>query len=436
MSVISPQSPDGLSVRDGCSPNRILRIAFFKANESATEFGVENTTGRDCRLYIERMHKRVRGLFRWLLVELACAAFLTASAQGAQLSVQKVSAPPALSPLAMSAGGRTLIKPATPNSFGSKEYKSQWPGAYFRAAFEGDKVFFRVVRSPGILHIVVDGQAAAPLVKPEAGVYEVDGLDEGRHTIGVFVATESQGPPNTFGGFAIPAGAKAVKLPPRHRQIEFIGDSHTVGYGDLSPKRECTPDEVSANTDDTKALGPMTANHYDADYQINAISGRGVIRNYGGFKGDTIPQVYPYVSFYSKQEYKDAAWKPQILVIGLGTNDFSTPLNPGERWKTRAELQADYEANYLAFLKKLRARNPQAYFIVWATDIGGGEIEAEALKVVQQLLKSGDNNVTFLPVNGLSFTGCDWHPSQADQKLISEKLVQLIDSNKKAWQRR
>jgi lysophospholipase L1-like esterase len=326
------------------------------------------------------------------------------------------------------------VPSSSPNNFGGKDYKHQWPGAYFRAAFEGTRVFFRIVRGDEILHIVVDAQPALALVRPDPGVYEVDGLDEGKHAIGIFVATEEMGAPNRFGGFAIPSDGKALTLPPRRRQIEFIGDSHTVGYGDLSTSRKCTRDEVFTNTDDTKASGPMAANHYDADYQINAISGRGVVRNYGGWNGATLPQVYPYVLFYEKQKYMDPAWKPAIVVIALGTNDFSTPLNPGERWKTRDELHADYEATYLRFLKMLRTRNPHAYFIVWATDIGTGEIEAEAQKVVQQLIKSGDNNVTFLPIHALSFGGCDWHPSLADQKVISDKIVQLIDSNKEAWQ--
>ena len=380
------------------------------------------------------MQERVRGLF--LLFELSCAVLLSGSVHAAQPAVHKVSAVPGLTPLSMSTGGRMLTIPSpAANSFGGRDYKRQWPGAYFRAAFEGTAVFFRIVRGDEILHIVVDSQPATKLIKPEAGVYEIDGLDNSRHTIGVFVATEEMAAPNRFGGFAIPSNGKALKLPPRRRQIEFVGDSHTVGYGDLSAKRECTREEIFTDTDDTQAFGPMTANHYDADYQINAISGRGVVRNYGGWSGDTLPQVYPYVVFYEKQKYVDPAWRPQVLVIALGTNDFSTPLNPAERWKTRDELHADYEASYLAFLKKLRTRNPHTYFIVWATDIGGGEIEAEAQKVVWQLIKSGDNNVTFLPVHGLSFGGCDWHPSLADQEIISDKLVELIDADKQAWQK-
>lgn len=322
---------------------------------------------------------------------------------------------------------------STASGFGTRNYTSQWPGAYFRAAFQGDTVFFRLVSGDEILHIVVDAQPSVSLVRPEAGVYQVDGLDRGQHAISVFIATESQGAPNTFGGFAILPNETALKPSERKRQIEFIGDSHTVGYGNLSARRECTKDQVWADTNDTKAFGAMTASHYDADYQINAISGRGIVRNYAGYKGDTLPQAYPYVLFDKKQAYRRNAWKPQVIVIALGTNDFSTPLNPGEPWKTRDELHADYEKAYLQFLKNLRARNSHAYFIVWATDMANGEIETEARSVVQQRQKLGDNQITFLPVHGLSFSGCDWHPSLTDDKVIADKLLNVIDTYKQDW---
>jgi lysophospholipase L1-like esterase len=365
--------------------------------------------------------------------QLVWAVFLTASAHAATVEVQKVSTLPALHPLAMSAGGRMLTEPsATPNCFGSKNYTYQWPGTYFRAAFQGTTVYFRIVKGEQILHIVIDGQPAAPLVKPQPGAYEVTGLGSGKHTIGVFVATESQDAPDTFGGFAIPSEERSLTLPQRHNQIEFIGDSHTVGYGNLSPSHACTTAQVWADTDDTQAFGPITARHYNADYQINAISGRGVVRNYDGFKADTLPEAYPYVLFDKKQKYNNPAWKPQVLVIALGTNDFSTPLNPGEPWKTRAQLHADFEATYTQFLKQLRKRNPKAYIIVWATEMANGEIEAEAKKVVEQRKNSGDTHITFLPINGLSFTACDGHPSLSDEKIISTKLVHLIDADKQA----
>jgi len=250
------------------------------------------------------------------------------------------------------------------------------------------------------------------------------------------IVSETQGAPNIFGGFAIAADGRAL-LPEkrslkRAREIEFIGDSHTVGYGNTSPTRSCPNGGVWATTDDSKAFGALTANHYQADYQINAISGRGIVRNYNGYLGDTLPVAYPYVLFDKKQVYADASWKPQVIVIALGTNDFSTALNPGEKWKTRDELHADYEATYVGFLKSLRAKNPGAYLIVWTT--GSAEIEAEAKKVVEQAKAQGETKLALVPVDGLQFSACDGHPSLADDGVIRDKLVQVIDATPGIWQ--
>lgn len=365
-----------------------------------------------------------------------CMAFVCATARADGPTVEKAAATPTLTPLRVATSGRMLIARADDRDFGGKEYAAQWPGAYFRAAFEGTRVFVRVGKSDEILHIVLDDWPAMLLTKPQPGAYEVRRLSPGRHAIGVFVATESQASPNTFGGFGIPTGEKALEPAARKRQIEFIGDSHTVGYGDLSGKRQCTRDEVWADTDDTQAFGAQIARHYDADYQVNAISGRGVVRNYDGFAADTLPEAYPYVLFDKTQRYDDPVWKPQVIVIALGTNDFSTPLNAGERWKTRAALHADYEATYGRFLAGVRTRNPHALMIVWATNMADGEIEAEAQKVVLQLQKQGDRRITFLPIDGLSFSACDWHPSRADHQIIAEKLEHAMDADPQVWQRR
>ena len=83
--------------------------------------------------------------------------------------MHKAESVPAVRPLTMLVGGRMLVTPSS-GSFGGQDYTSQWPGSYFRAAFAGTKVYFRVGKSEEILQVVVDGQAAGSLVKPEAGV--------------------------------------------------------------------------------------------------------------------------------------------------------------------------------------------------------------------------------------------------------------------------
>ncbi len=366
-----------------------------------------------------------------MMKRLSLAALTMALIAGPVIAAAPVVAPVATAPaglksLPVTVGGRMQQKDSA--------YTYQWPGTYFETAFEGQAVYFTVGKGDEILHVTVDGQGAAPVIKPAPGLYGVEGLAAGKHVVRIEVVTESQAAPDTFGGFSAAAEAKPVALKARARQIEFIGDSHTVGYGNISTTRDCTSDDVWKTTDNSLAFGPVTARHYDADYQINAISGHGIVRNYNGSPGDPVPVAYPFILLNHDTPYQDAGWQPQIIVIALGTNDFSTPLNAGEKWMTRDQLHADYEATYVKFLKDLRARNPKAYLILWATDMANGEIASEVQKVVTQAKASGEDRLTFIPVSGLAMTGCHYHPSAGDDQTISNLLTGFIDKHPDVWQ--
>ena len=351
--------------------------------------------------------------------------FATASCVGAALLSTLAFGAPRVVPAAK-APARLLDIPAEVHGRVANG-RYQWPGLYFETRFTGSGVYFRTGPGDVILQVSVDGTPVGKLVKPARGLYLVDGLTAGTHTVRVDAVTEAQAGANEFGGFALAPSGKPVKSESRRWQMEFIGDSHTVGYGNTSTTRDCTGDEVWATTDNSQAFGPKVAKHYDADYQVNAISGRGIVRNYNGGGGDPLPVAYPFALLDHSARYDDAGWHPQVIVIALGTNDFSTPLNAGEKWATRDELHADYESTYVKFIEGLRARNPNAFIIVWATDMAEHEIEREAGKVVAALQAKGDKRIDFIPVDSLAMTGCHWHPSLADHDVIANKLVHFID---------
>ena len=360
-------------------------------------------------------------------VRFTVAAALASVARGFEVS--NVEAPPKLVSLDMHVGGRTVVTKA---DHGATMYRFQWPGVYFIAAFDGPEVYFESGTGRAMYHVLVDSAAASD--SPEwtnagPGFHRISGLGAGEHQIRFELATECQGGPVDFGGFFVRDPANARTVSAVKRQIEFIGDSHTVGYGDTSSKRQCTADEIWSTTDTSQALGSLVAKHYQAEYRVNAISGRGIIRNYGGFAGDPLPVVYPFALFDKKQPADDRGWNPQIIVIGLGTNDFSTPLKPEEKWKTRDDEHADYERTYVQFVQSLRAKHPGAFFILAANDGYDGEIQAEVRKVIAQLAAVGESRVGYVSYNHMELTACDWHPSLADQRLMAAALIDFIDSH-------
>lgn len=359
-----------------------------------------------------------------LLLTVLGTAALTCSA-GPPVRVALVEKPAGAKSLDVHVPGRTR------NNAG--KYTYQWPGVYFEAAFQGPKVYFEVGAGAAILRVLVDDQPVTILRSPAPGFYEIADLARQKHTVRVEVLTESLAAPNVFGGFLVSKDTRPLPMVPRARQIEFIGDSHTVGYGNTSTTRNCSEDDVWKTTDNSQAFGPKVARHYGADYQVNAISGRGIVRNYGGSGGDHLPEAYPYLLLDHSARYEDRAWHPQVIVIALGTNDFSTALKPTEPWKSRDELHADYQATYLRFLAALRARNPAAFIVVWATDMAEGEIETAAAKVVKQFQSGGDEQIAFVPIDGLTMTGCNWHPSIADDDTIADTVIRVIDGHPAAW---
>lgn len=333
-------------------------------------------------------------------------------------------------PLPMRVNGRVL-----PEDGGAAKasVQRQWPGTYFETAFTGSAFGFRVGPGEVHLHVTVDDKAPISLLRPQPGLYRISGLSARQHRVRVDVVNENQDGPTRFDGFYGSAETRPSPLSRRSRQIEFIGDSHTVGYGNTSAVRSCTPDEVWRTTDTAQGIAARVANRFGADYQVNAISGRGIVRNYNGGAGDPLPQAYPFVLFDKEDRYAGAGWTPQVIVIALGTNDFSTALNPGERWATRAALHADFERTYVSFVQALRQRNPAAHFVLWATDGAEGEIQAEVRKVVAALKASGEQRVTFVPVNGLKMSGCDFHPGLADDETIARAIAASLEADPAVW---
>lgn len=363
-----------------------------------------------------------RQLSRRTLVAAAASSLVTATA-----APSRAASPPE------AAGGRTArfhtvgrVRKATD---GFVEYS--WPGICFDGRFRGTGVGIVLDDADNDYDVQVDGTTVATLVTPGRTVSWIDGLTDGRHVVRVVKRTESPWAAGRFGGFVAATGGAILARPrPRSRQIEFIGDSYTAGYGNVSDTRDCSGNGgVSRNSNADLAFGALTARKLDADHQINAFSGRGMVRNYNGGEPGTDFRTYydrALLNVEGDVWRKPGSWCPQVVVVGLGINDFSTPLNPGERWATIEELVADYESAYHGFLDTLRARyGPRTFLVVAAAHLWNTTAFADAtLRIVEERCRRGDHRVSrwFYDDPGLDHLGCDWHPSLHDHRIISGLL--------------
>ncbi|MFJ9147597.1 SGNH/GDSL hydrolase family protein [Streptomyces sp. NPDC102270] len=318
-----------------------------------------------------------------------------------------------------------------------------WPGIYFEARFRGTGVGILLDDSVNDYDVQVDDRTAATLVSPGRTTAWVRGLSDSEHRVRLVKRTESPWGEGRFGGFVAAAGGAILAPPPaRRRQIEFIGDSYTAGYGNLSGTRDCSGNGgVDRNTDSDLSFGALTARHLGADYQINAFSGRGMVRNYNGSSPGTDFRTYydrALLSVAGDVWQKPAGWRPQVVVIGLGLNDFSTPLNPGERWSTEAELVTAYESAYHGFLDKLRARyGPRTFLVVSATGLGSTPFAETVERIARTRNARGDERVGhwYYDDTALDHLGCDWHPSVRDHRIISGLLDDRLATLPLSWWR-
>ncbi len=334
------------------------------------------------------------------------------------LALQAAVQPALQKPLPVHIGGRTVLEPDG-RSFG-------WPGVYFETRFRGTAVRVRFEAKDDFLRLMVDGRQWRLFRRPGVTDFRLTGLSKGSHTVRLEKLTESQQGGSRFIGFYGMRGT--VPLPPqkRPRQVEFIGDSYTVGYGNTSPTRTCTKAEVHDRTNTQAAFGPIVARHHGADYRVNAYSGIGIVRNYDGSNPSvTMPRLY-WHSMPQMDAPMDAArdWHPQVIVVNLGTNDFSTRLHAGERWPVQSALERDYVATYADFMARVHARQPQAAIILMGSELFYPQVQ----QVAARLRRGGIGRVSTLPFTGLDHGGCDYHPSLNDDLKLAAMVERAIDA--------
>ncbi|KJK46315.1 hypothetical protein UK23_23870, partial [Lentzea aerocolonigenes] len=128
-------------------------------------------------------------------------------------------------------------------------------------------------------------------------------------------------------------------------------------------------------------------------------------------------------------------WHPQLVVVGLGTNDFSTALKPGEQWPDAQSLVTAYKSAYQGFLDKLRARYGSGTTILVSVGQASGTFTDAVRQVAQDRAAQGDTKVRYWNYAdpALDLLGCDWHFSRHDHQLISGLLRDYISGLNLAW---
>ena len=172
------------------------------------------------------------------------------------------------------------------------------------------------------------------------------------HTIDIVKVTESDylGGIVTFYGFEYFSGC-AAPVVERDRNIWFIGDSITAGYGVEGAN---TSSSFKLNEENvTKTYGFKTATALNAKYRATAVSGGGLVKDVMGGNLVLPPKIE---MVHNSSSYADTELKGyeglDVIVINLGANDFN---NSG--------IETDYIIGYHIFIVTLRKKCPNAKIV-------------------------------------------------------------------------
>ncbi|MEH6648364.1 SGNH/GDSL hydrolase family protein [Sulfitobacter sp.] len=318
-----------------------------------------------------------------------------------------------------------------------QSFTHQWPAIYATANFEGDSVIVAFNDSINRYSISLDNAElpAFTVTRPGKVAVRISGLGSGNHAVRLDKISESLSGAAEFRGFFVSAGSRLFAPPDKKsREIEFIGDSDTVGYGNTSPGRDCEGDLVFLYTNTLNSFGPIVARHFNADYQVNAYSGIGLVRNLeGGNPEMTMTTRYIQALFDGTPMQQADGWSPQVIVLALGSNDFAAEVGQNEQWADQKSLRDDFETQYVRFLQRLRSQHPQALLVLIALKGYGDDYLAAHQFVQAHFASLGDKRVALAVLPRMQKTACHWHPSLEDHQMIAKRLINTINELPDVW---
>lgn len=226
--------------------------------------------------------------------------------------------------------GRTWVE--------NHEVSFDWTATYIRFAFKGNQLALKVSDThKNYYNVWIDKPMAA---EPDQ-VIVVHGKDtvitlfaakkKGQHTVTIQKRTEGEQGTTTIHQVLV-HGELTQAEPLKSRQLEFVGDSYTCGYGS---ENSVARDPFKPETENSsKTYAAILARYFDADYVAIAHSGMGIARNYntkfaGWYMPDRYQQTFDMDSTMAKDwNAKQSNFKPAMTIIYLGANDFSVSMQP------------------------------------------------------------------------------------------------------------
>lgn len=226
-------------------------------------------------------------------------------------------------------------------------------------------------------------------------------------------------------------------LPPpekKERKLQIIGDSITCGYG-IEGSVEVL-EFTTAQENPAKAYSVLAAKALDADLEIVAWNGKGVVSAYIGEdvqepdQSWLVPMLYQYTDAGCSKEYfreSEEQWEkwdfqrfvPDLVIVFLGTNDASYTRQIPERNREFCDA-------YQELLSRIQDNYPKAAILCML-----GTMDQRLCSTVEQAVgefskKKPEARISYLHLplqadeDGL---GTFWHPTPATHQKVAELVT-------------
>ncbi|MGC4868798.1 cellulose binding domain-containing protein [Micromonospora sp. DT53] len=291
------------------------------------------------------------------------------------------------------------------NKTNASAYVPYWAGAYLRVGFTGRTVKLRQ-RNTIQLWASIDGRAFTSFTGSGTINLTPTALAAGNHTLIVSyrqVAGSYTGDA-VFQGLILESGAGTYTPPPRPKLVEFVGDSITAG---------ATSSQLAV-TD----YGFKVGERLGYDHTQIAIGGMCLAETADGCWAQATRYWMSSGGQAGTDQWDFSRYTADGVVINLGTND-----------RSHGVSAAAFQAAYMTFLTRIRARFPNAKLFAMRTFIGRYAAETEA--AVRARNAAGDADVFYvdttgwLPSGGLSDSV---HPNDAGHQAITDRLAPVLSA--------
>ena len=282
-------------------------------------------------------------------------------------------------------------------------YVPNWAGAYVKTGFTGTTVKLRQRRTID-LYYSIDGAPYSYLTNVSGTVnLTPTPLASGNHTLQVSyrVVGGSYTGDAVFQGLVLDSGARTLPTNVSPKLIEFVGDSITLGT---------TSSKVALT-----AYGWLVGEQLGVEHTQLGYGGGCLVASADGCA--SVAARFLKTGYAATSANWDfSRYQASAVVINLGTND-----------RSHSVSSADFQNGYVAFLRTVRSKYPNA--VIFAMRTFSGRYPSETQAAVQTVNNGGDRNVYYVDTTGWitsSLLSDSVHPNDAGHRAVAARLAPII----------